>query len=550
LEGNDAGTKKPFVLKVLPIANPFSSHPEAAKGDPELAKSLLNGGLLTTKTPSQTTRDRKHEETTPPSCAPPPPPCPVESVEAPVTTKRAPAPSDFVECPDVPNLEDFDPAELYDETTPIEDFDPSAPAGMIEPDDEDFAPMFDPPEIERLKMATTAPGAISDSKNTPDESLPTQVAQNASTGITAPAIAILNSTNEKLVAGFEGNPDLDQNSGQKIEKKNPGVETVPVVVATEKPSDPGPVQASLLATVEVEPVEVPAPSKETKAKRAKKAKAPKAEKPEDPAHAEYLANYHRMMEFYGDKIKAKIPNHAAQGQAVKWLLQQGGYTPDECEACLVDQFENWTKGSPSWLTVKAHIAAWKLRKENPVQPKPAPRQSRPFYDNRDDRRRDRPSSATQQINTIVRVVDTAANQVDLSDPNSIVPAPPVVEEAVIPCSVPNIDACLNMLRRFHAMAIHVKKTGGIPVTTNMNHVGANWVYAQCKFPLDLETLSFEEIEKRYRHHHARLATALTKQAQIGNGTPAQNPQLVHPAQPTPKPQPSQVIIPNTTPRGV
>ena len=335
-----------------------------------------------------------------------------------------------------------------------------------------------------------------------------------------------------------------------MRKKNPGVETVPVVVATEKPSDPGPVQASLLATVEVEPVEVPAPSKETKAKRAKKAKAPKAEKPEDPAHAEYLANYHRMMEFYGDKIKAKIPNHAAQGQAVKWLLQQGGYTPDECEACLVDQFENWTKGSPSWLTVKAHIAAWKLRKENPVQPKPAPRQSRPFYDNRDDRRRDRPSSATQQINTIVRVVDTAANQVDLSDPNSIVPAPPVVEEAVIPCSVPNIDACLNMLRRFHAMAIHVKKTGGIPVTTNMNHVGANWVYAQCKFPLDLETLSFEEIEKRYRHHHARLATALTKQAQIGNGTPAQNPQLVHPAQPTPKPQPSQVIIPNTTPRGV
>ena len=37
LEGDDAASKKPFVLKVLPIPNPFSSHPDVAKGDPELA---------------------------------------------------------------------------------------------------------------------------------------------------------------------------------------------------------------------------------------------------------------------------------------------------------------------------------------------------------------------------------------------------------------------------------------------------------------------------------------------------------------------------------
>lgn len=550
LEGNDAGSKKPFVLKVLPIPNPFSSHPDVAKGDPELAASLLNGGFPPTKTPSLTTHDRKHEETTPPSCAPPPPPYPVFLDDEPVSEWHAPSPSDFVGCPDV---EDFDPAELYDETTPIEDFDPSDPAEMSEPDDEDFAPMFDPPEISSLKTVSTAPEAISDAKTTPNESLPTLMLQDASTGFKRPANAILNSTSEKVCAEFEANSILDQNSGQKpdrpIEKKNPGVEVVPVaVVAAEKPSNPDLVQVSLLAVDEAGPAEVPSSSKKVekaeKPKRAKKAK--KAENPDDPAQAEYLANYRRLLTFYGDKIKAKIPNYAAQGAAVKWLLQQGGYTPDECEQCLVDQFENWTKGSPSWLTVKAHIAAWKLRKENPVQPKPAPRQSRPFYDNRDDRRRDRAPSPTQQIHNIVRVVDSAADQVDLSDPDSIVPAPPVVEEVVIPCSVPNIDACLNMLRRFHAMAIHVKKTGGIPVTTNMNHVGANWVYAQCKFPLDLETLSFEEIEKRYRHHHARLATALTKQAQIGNGTPAQNPQSAQSAQsahPVQKPQ-------NATPKGV
>ena len=435
-----------------------------------------------------------------------------------------------MECPDV---EDFDPAELYDENTPIEDFDPADRAGMSEPDSEEFAPIFDPLEIFNLE---TAPEAFSDSRNTLDEGLPIPYPENAPTVTTAPAIAILNPTSEKASTGFEAISNLNQ-----IEKKNPGVEVVPGVVATEKPSSPAPVQAALPVTDEVEPVEIPSLSKKTeKPKRAKKPKAAKTENPDDPAQAEYLANYHRLLKFYGDQIKAKIPNYAAQGAAVKWLLQQGGYTPDECEQCLVDQFENWTKGSPSWLTVKAHIAAWKLRKENPVQPKPAPRQSRPFYNNRDDRRHDRTPSPTQQINTIIRTVDATANQVDLSDPDSVVPAPPVVEQAVIPCSVPNIDACLNMLRRFHTAAIYAKKTGGIPATINMKHVGASWVYAQCKLPLDIETVSFEEIEKRYRHHHARLAAALTKQAQIGNGTSAQKPQSAQPAHSTQA----------TTPKGV
>lgn len=534
LEGNDAGTKKPFVLKILPIPNPFSSHPEAAKGDPELAKSLLNGGLLTTKTPSQTTRDRQHEETTPPSCAPPPPPF------SPVA-RHAPAPSDFT---GYDPLDDFDPSELYDDDTPIEDFDlpdlSDRPA-LVEPNDSDFAPIFDPPKNERLEMA---PEAILDTKNTSAMQSDYLSSENAPTGFLAPATG---------ASVLSDNPELkfsavEAEEIQKPEKKNPelvtidavprpAVSVVPVLPGLEIVSGAGDAGGA---------GEDATPAKAKKPKRAKTPKKPKTEDPNDPAQAAYLANYHRMMDFYRDKIKAKIPNYAAQGQAVKWLLLQGGYTPEECEACLLDQFENWTKGSPSWLTVKSHIAAWKLRKENPVQPKPVPRPQRQFYSNGDERRNNRIPTATQQLNEIVKAVDNPV-AIDLSDPNFAVPTP-AATEAVIPCSVPNVDTCLNMLRRFHTAAIHLKKTGGMPVGVKLNHVGADWVYSQCKFPLDIETLSFEEIEKRFRQHHARLVAALTKQTKAGNIGSAQNTQNTQST--TPQTASSLLHNPKNTHKGV
>lgn len=58
-----------------------------------------------------------------------------------------------------------------------------------------------------------------------------------------------------------------------------------------------------------------------------------------------------------------IPDPAAQGAALKWLLNH--YTLEQCRACLDALLEDdWRKTRVSWLTVNKEIGSWIARKEN------------------------------------------------------------------------------------------------------------------------------------------------------------------------------------------
>jgi len=66
----------------------------------------------------------------------------------------------------------------------------------------------------------------------------------------------------------------------------------------------------------------------------------------------------------------KIPDGAAQGHAVKWLIE-AGYSREECERCLDQQLSTAKMGfRVSWLTVKSGIGSWKAQSQRGQQ-KPA-----------------------------------------------------------------------------------------------------------------------------------------------------------------------------------
>lgn len=86
---------------------------------------------------------------------------------------------------------------------------------------------------------------------------------------------------------------------------------------------------------------------------------PTPEPPTSPEHGEMIKT---LSDLFGP-----IPDHAAQGAAVKWLLKY--YTKDDCVACLTFLAgEKWRTTSVSWLTVKKEIGNWKNKTTTPKRP--------------------------------------------------------------------------------------------------------------------------------------------------------------------------------------
>jgi hypothetical protein len=71
----------------------------------------------------------------------------------------------------------------------------------------------------------------------------------------------------------------------------------------------------------------------------------------------------RLMAFHAANLTGEIPDAAAQGAAVKWLLKQ--FTPEQCEAEYEKlRSEEWRTTPVTWLTVKKHIGADLARAEH------------------------------------------------------------------------------------------------------------------------------------------------------------------------------------------
>ena len=79
--------------------------------------------------------------------------------------------------------------------------------------------------------------------------------------------------------------------------------------------------------------------------------------------------YHsELMRFHHDHIKGPIGDGAAQGAALKWLLEH--YSPDMLKKCYEYQLnENW-RGKVSWTSVKSDIGGWLARngQDTPTRP--------------------------------------------------------------------------------------------------------------------------------------------------------------------------------------
>jgi DNA-binding transcriptional ArsR family regulator len=89
-----------------------------------------------------------------------------------------------------------------------------------------------------------------------------------------------------------------------------------------------------------------------------------AQPPASPPRADSAAanSEHRKGMAYLQERCGPIPDPAAQGAALKWLLQH--YTLEQCCACI-DAFlgDDWRKARVSWLTVKKEIGSWMSRRE-------------------------------------------------------------------------------------------------------------------------------------------------------------------------------------------
>lgn len=70
----------------------------------------------------------------------------------------------------------------------------------------------------------------------------------------------------------------------------------------------------------------------------------------------------RLLEFHAQHLKGPIPDGAAQGGAVKWLLEH--YAADSCIACYESFLGDDWRAKVSWLTVKSEIGSWLSRNGN------------------------------------------------------------------------------------------------------------------------------------------------------------------------------------------
>jgi hypothetical protein len=82
-----------------------------------------------------------------------------------------------------------------------------------------------------------------------------------------------------------------------------------------------------------------------------------------------LAAHAALMAFLAER-EGSIPDGAAQGSAIKWLLKTG-YGVEQCKACFNFLSEQeWRTSRVSWLTVKGQIGAWvagRLNRRLPTQ---------------------------------------------------------------------------------------------------------------------------------------------------------------------------------------
>lgn len=69
-----------------------------------------------------------------------------------------------------------------------------------------------------------------------------------------------------------------------------------------------------------------------------------------------LSPHSRLMAFHASRLAGEIPDGAAQGKAIKWLLKQ--YTPEQCETEYKKlSNEEWRTTPVTWITVRRNIGA-------------------------------------------------------------------------------------------------------------------------------------------------------------------------------------------------
>lgn len=74
----------------------------------------------------------------------------------------------------------------------------------------------------------------------------------------------------------------------------------------------------------------------------------------------------RLMAYHAGHIEGDIPNPAAQGNAVKWLLER--YSPEQCESVYAEiRAEDWRTTPVTWLTVRKEIGD-RLRRASSARP--------------------------------------------------------------------------------------------------------------------------------------------------------------------------------------
>jgi hypothetical protein len=71
-----------------------------------------------------------------------------------------------------------------------------------------------------------------------------------------------------------------------------------------------------------------------------------------------------LMDYHAGQIKGALPDGGKQGQAVKWILDNG-FSLDDAKACY-DWVATWCE-TPNWAIVKSKIGGW-ATKDNRTSP--------------------------------------------------------------------------------------------------------------------------------------------------------------------------------------
>mgnify|MGYP003579487831 CR=1 FL=1 len=88
-----------------------------------------------------------------------------------------------------------------------------------------------------------------------------------------------------------------------------------------------------------------------------RAKTGRVRPEQKPTVDQQRGNDHRdLMKFHFEHIKGPIADGAAQGAALKWLLEH--FSPDVLKQCYTHQLTEKWRGRVSWTTVKSDIGKW------------------------------------------------------------------------------------------------------------------------------------------------------------------------------------------------